>query len=246
MRLTIPTAVLCACLLATPGFGAEPISVETEDDKILYAIGVAISQNLVPMDLNDQELEIVKAGLADGAKAAELLVSLDEFGPKIQGWAQSRIAAGLQREKAAGAAYVAKVLEEPGAVKSDSGLVYREIEAGSGALPGAGDTVKVHYHGTLRNGTVFDSSLGEGNEPVTFSLNAVVPCFSEGIQKMKVGGKSKLTCPSDLAYGDRGAPPKIRPGAALTFEVQLLEIVTAEAPAPQESPAVQETPAPQE
>jgi FKBP-type peptidyl-prolyl cis-trans isomerase len=82
----------------------------------------------------------------------------------------------------------------------------------------------VHYHGTLTDGTVFDSSV-QRNEPVTFPLNGVIPCFREGVQLMKVGGKSRLVCPADLAYGDRGAPPRIKPGATLVFEIELLEIV---------------------
>ena len=82
--------------------------------------------------------------------------------------------------------------------------------------------MKVHYHGTLRDGTVFDSSVERG-EPATFPLNRVIPCWTEGVQKMKVGGKAKLVCPSNIAYGDRGAPPKIKPGATLVFEVELLE-----------------------
>jgi FKBP-type peptidyl-prolyl cis-trans isomerase len=82
----------------------------------------------------------------------------------------------------------------------------------------------VHYHGTLTNGKVFDSSV-ERKEPATFPLNGVIPCWTEGVQKMKVGGKSKLVCPSELAYGERGAPPDIGPGATLVFDVELLEIV---------------------
>jgi FKBP-type peptidyl-prolyl cis-trans isomerase FkpA/FKBP-type peptidyl-prolyl cis-trans isomerase FklB len=97
------------------------------------------------------------------------------------------------------------------------------VKAGSGAAPKATDTVKVHYKGTLRDGSVFDSSIERG-QPATFPLNRVVPCWTEGLQKMKIGGKAKLACPSNLAYGDRGAPPKIKPGAALLFEVELLSI----------------------
>jgi FKBP-type peptidyl-prolyl cis-trans isomerase FkpA/FKBP-type peptidyl-prolyl cis-trans isomerase FklB len=84
--------------------------------------------------------------------------------------------------------------------------------------------VKVHYHGTLIDGTVFDSSVQRG-QPATFPLNGVIPCWTEGVQRMKVGEKSRLVCPSQIAYGDRGAPPKIKPGATLVFEVELLEIV---------------------
>ena len=112
---------------------------------------------------------------------------------------------------------------ETGARKTASGLIVIPIKAGTGASPAATDKVKVHYHGTLIDGTVFDSSVVR-KEPATFPLNGVIPCWTEGVQLMKVGGKSKLVCPAALAYGDRGAPPRIKPGATLVFEVELLEI----------------------
>ena len=98
------------------------------------------------------------------------------------------------------------------------------IKAGTGASPKVTDRVKVHYHGTLTDGTVFDSSL-QRNEPATFPLNGVIPCWTEAVQLMKVGGKSRLVCPANIAYGDRGSPPVVRPGATLIFDVELLEIV---------------------
>jgi FKBP-type peptidyl-prolyl cis-trans isomerase FkpA len=128
-----------------------------------------------------------------------------------------------------------------GAVKTASGAIYLEIEAGTGAQPSPTDLVKVHYHGTLRDGKVFDSSRAVGT-PVEFRLDQVVPCFSDGIQKMKVGGKSKLTCPAEAAYGDRGAPPLISPGAALAFEVELLEILAAPTAADAVTPPAGQTP----
>ena len=91
-------------------------------------------------------------------------------------------------------------------------------------MPKATDTVKVHYHGTLTDGTVFDSSVKRG-EPATFPLNQVIKCWTEAVQLIKVGGKSRLVCPSGIAYGDRGSPPVIKPGATLVFEVELLDIV---------------------
>ncbi len=98
------------------------------------------------------------------------------------------------------------------------------LKPGAGSSPQASDKVKVHYHGTLPDGTVFDSSVQRG-EPATFALNGVIRCWTEGLQRMKVGGKAKLVCPSDTAYGDRGMPPRILPGATLIFEVELLDIV---------------------
>ncbi len=103
------------------------------------------------------------------------------------------------------------------------------LTKGTGKAPKATDTVKVHYKGTLRDGKVFDSSIDRG-KPATFALNRVIPCWTEALQKMSVGGKSKIVCPSKIAYGDRGAPPVISPGAALTFEIELIEIVKKDTP----------------
>ncbi|WP_200231818.1 FKBP-type peptidyl-prolyl cis-trans isomerase [Rubrivivax gelatinosus] len=112
---------------------------------------------------------------------------------------------------------------EPGAVVTASGLVYRSLKDGSGASPAATDTVRVHYRGSFPDGKVFDSSYQRG-EPTEFPLNRVIPCWTEGVQKMKPGGKAKLTCPSTIAYGERGAGGVIPPNATLQFEVELLGI----------------------
>ena len=121
------------------------------------------------------------------------------------------------------ASYLDKAAAEPGAVKTESGLVYRELKAGTGANPRANDIVKVHYRGTLVDGKEFDSSYAR-NEPISFPLTQVIPCWREGVQKIKVGGKARLVCPSALAYGENGAPPDIPGGATLIFEVELLGI----------------------
>jgi FKBP-type peptidyl-prolyl cis-trans isomerase FkpA len=120
-------------------------------------------------------------------------------------------------------AYLDKAAAQPGAIKTDSGLVYRELRAGSGASPKASDTVTVNYRGTLVDGTEFDSSY-KRNEPAQFPLNQVIPCWTEGVQKMKVGGKAELVCPASIAYQDRGSPPVIPGGATLIFEIELLRI----------------------
>jgi FKBP-type peptidyl-prolyl cis-trans isomerase FkpA len=119
--------------------------------------------------------------------------------------------------------YLDKAAAEPGAIRTASGLVYKELKPGTGASPSAADVVKVHYRGTLLDGTEFDSSY-KRNEPAQFPLNQVIPCWTEGVQKMKIGGKSKLVCPSSIAYGDRGRPPVIPGGATLIFEIELLGI----------------------
>jgi FKBP-type peptidyl-prolyl cis-trans isomerase FkpA len=116
-----------------------------------------------------------------------------------------------------------KAAAEKGAVVTESGLVFRDIKAGTGASPAATDTVKVHYKGTFPDGREFDSSYSRG-QPASFPLNRVIKCWTEGVQRMKVGGKAKLTCPANLAYGERGAGASVPPNAVLLFEVELLAI----------------------
>ena len=120
-------------------------------------------------------------------------------------------------------AALAAAAKEPGASATASGLVYKSLKDGSGASPKASDTVKVNYKGSLVDGTKFDASADHGG-PISFPLNRVIPCWTEGVQKMKVGGKAKLTCPSAIAYGPRGAGGVIPPNATLVFEVELLSI----------------------
>jgi len=120
-------------------------------------------------------------------------------------------------------AAVAAAAKEPGAVLTPSGLVFRSLQDGSGANPAATDTVKVNYRGTFPDGREFDSSYKRG-EPIEFPLDRVIKCWTEGLQRMKVGGKAKLTCPATIAYGERGAGNAIPPGATLQFEVELLGV----------------------
>jgi FKBP-type peptidyl-prolyl cis-trans isomerase FkpA/FKBP-type peptidyl-prolyl cis-trans isomerase FklB len=213
--------MLSLALAATPATAADPA---TDEQKTLYALGVAISQSLGDFALTEAELELVKAGLEDGVHKRPLKVDMQTFGPKLQQMAQARAAVAAESEKKSAAAYLAKAAAEPGAKKTASGAIVQTIKEGNGAMPTAADKVKVHYRGTLTNGTEFDSSVRRG-QPATFPLGGVIKCWTEGVQLIKVGGKSRLTCPSDIAYGDRGSPPLIKPGATLVFEVELLEIV---------------------
>jgi len=118
---------------------------------------------------------------------------------------------------------ISKAAAEKGAVKTDSGMVYRALTEGKGASPKATDTVQVHYRGTFPDGKEFDSSHKRG-QPTEFPLNRVIKCWTEGVQMMKVGGKAKLTCPPSLAYGEKGAGGVIPPNATLQFEVELIAI----------------------
>ncbi len=201
----------------------------TDEEKTVYALGLLMQRSLRAFDLTARELEIVKRALTDAA-ASKPAVELTEWGPRVEPLARARTTRVAAREKAAGAQYLAKAAAQTGAAQSASGLVYPDVVPGTGASPAASDTVKVHYRGMLTDGTEFDSSYAR-NEPTQFALRGVIPCWTEGLQKMKVGGKARLVCPSGLAYGDNGNQA-IPGGATLTFDVELLEIVAAPASRP--------------
>jgi FKBP-type peptidyl-prolyl cis-trans isomerase FkpA len=201
---------------------AAPVALTTDEEKSIYALGLSVYKSLGQFDLSPHELEIVKRALADAA-AGKPALDLNEWSPKIGPLARERSARVAEHQKAASKAYLEKAAAQTGAVRTASGLIYREVTAGSGDSPKPTDTVKVQYRGTLVDGTEFDSSY-KRNEPTQFALNRVVPCWTEGLQMMKPGGKATLVCPSDLAYGDQGRP-SIPGGATLIFEIELLEVV---------------------
>lgn len=212
-----------AALILVPAGASLAETPTTENDKTLYALGVLMARDLGPLGLSEEELKMVATGMSDSALGVEPQVDLQVYGPKIQTFAQARADAASLAEQGAAEQFVSDMAATEGARKTDSGLVFIELEAGDGPSPTATDTVKVHYHGTLRDGTVFDSSIDRG-EPISFPLGGVIPCWTEGLQLMKVGGKARLICPAEIAYGDRGAGAKIKPGAALSFEVTLIAI----------------------
>ena len=225
MRTRILTLAAGLFLLAAPLWAASDPA--NDDQKTLYALGLALSQSIGTFSLTEAELDMVKNGMTDGVLKRSPKVDLQTFGPKIQQLQQARLALVAEGEKKAGAAFTAKAATEKGSIKTESGIVITPIKPGTGATPKATDTVKVHYHGTLTDGTVFDSSIKRG-EPATFPLDKVIKCWTEKVQQIKVGGKSRLICPSNLAYGDASPPGSpIKPGSTLIFEVELLEIVPA-------------------
>ena len=231
MRFVLSCFVTLLCLGTATAFAAAP-EPTTDEQKTLYALGLAINQSLNNFSLSEAEFEIVKSGMIDGFSKRPAKVDLQAFGPKIQQLQQSRASVIAEGEKKLGAAFFAKVAAEPGAKKTESGALLTTIKEGKGASPKVTDTVKVHYLGTLIDGTVFESSAKQG-ESAALHVNEMSKCWTEGIQQMKVGGKGKLICPSNLAYRDKGLPPLIKPGATLVFEIELLEVIAGQSPTAQ-------------
>jgi FKBP-type peptidyl-prolyl cis-trans isomerase FkpA len=205
-----PEAAAKAAPQATP-------ELQTDEQKTIYALGVTLGQSVTSLALTPEEVMVLQRGLADALAGTAPAVDPKEQGPKIQTLAKARLAQ-------LSAATLERAAKEPGAVKLPSGVIYRELKAGTGKSPRAIDTVKVQYRGTLVDGTEFDSSYARGM-PAEFPLNGVIPCWTQGVQKMKVGTKAKLTCPGNTAYGER--PPtgsRIPPNAVLTFDVELVDV----------------------
>ena len=228
MRFVVSCLVTVLCLGTTMAFAAAP-EPTTDEQKTLYALGLAISQSLGSFSLSESELDLVKSGMADGVLKKAPKVDLQTFGPKIQQLQQARASVIAEAEKKLGAAFLAKAAAASGSKKTESGALITTMKEGKGATPKVSDMVKVQYNGTLIDGTVFDSTLKQG-EPPTLVVSEMSKCWTEGIQQMKVGGKSRLICPSSLAYRDKGLPPLIKPGATLVFEIDLLEIVAKQTP----------------
>ena len=220
-KLTALSAILVTVLFSACNADAAKTAKATEpttdEQKTAYSIGLLLSKPLKSFDLTPEELALVQKGLADGVGTTKPAINPEEFIPKIQALQTARM-------NAAATAFIDKAAKETGATKTTSGIVIKHTKEGTGAQPTAADEVKVHYEGRLIDGKVFDSSIARG-EPATFPLNGVIPCWTEGVQTMKVGGKAQLTCPSDLAYGPSGRPPTIPPSATLVFDVELLDIV---------------------
>jgi FKBP-type peptidyl-prolyl cis-trans isomerase FkpA/FKBP-type peptidyl-prolyl cis-trans isomerase FklB len=222
MRFVVSCLVTVLCLGTTAAFAAAP-EPTTDEQKTLYALGLAINQSLGNFALSEPEFDLVKSGITDGFFKRPK-VDLQTFGLKISELQQARALLIAEAEKKAGAPFLAKAAAESGAKKTESGAILTTIREGNGVTPKVTDMVKVHYLGTLIDGTVFDSTAKQG-APATIRINEMSKCWVEGMQQMKVGSKSKLVCPSSLAYRDKGLPPLIKPGATLVFEIELLEIV---------------------
>jgi len=222
VTLSVCLSSMIACAQTSGQNASATPKLETEDQKTLYALGMLLGRNIKQFGLKPEELAFVRAGLTDAATDAKPQVEIETYGPKVNEMAQKRAAAGADDAKKKGQEFADNVAKQKDAVKTPSGIVIRTITPGSGASPTPDDVVKVNYEGKLIDGSVFDSSIKSG-QPAEFPLKGVVPCWTEALQKMKKGEKAQIVCPSSVAYGDRGSPPVIPPGATLSFEVELLD-----------------------
>ncbi len=230
MRLTVSCLATMLCLGTTVAFAGAP-DPTTDEQKTFYVMGLTISQSIESFNLNESELELVKSGISDGVLNRTPKVDLQTFGPKIQQLQQARASVVADEQKKLGAAFFAKASLEPGAKKTESGALITTIKEGKGASPKRADAVKMHYSGALIDGTVFDSTRKQ-KEPATIMVSEMSKCWTEGILQMKPGGKSRLICPSNLAYRDKGLAPHIKPGATLVFDIDLIEVVGAKPSTP--------------
>jgi FKBP-type peptidyl-prolyl cis-trans isomerase FkpA len=223
-RRLLAFAALAAALLAAPIAHAQ--SIKSDDDKTYYALGAMLGGQIKSLNLTKEELSKLRAGFEDEALGKTPQVDMQVFAPKAQAWAKKRLDDANEREqsvqKEAARGYLEKAAKESGAQSFPSGLIYKKLREGAGGSPSGTSNVTVHYEGKLVNGKVFDSSYAR-NEPAKFPLNGVIACWTEGVQKMKVGEKAQLVCPSNIAYGPKGQG-SIPPGATLIFTVELISI----------------------
>ena len=235
MRLVPVSAVLlataawgCSSNGATP---SESAALETNDQKAAYGIGMNMGTQLQAANESLDRAAFMR-GFEDGLQGnessvpeAEVQAALMEFGSRLEAEASALRTQQGEENAAAGEAYLVQNGAKPGVTTTASGLQYEVLRAGDGRRPTAASTVRLHYRGTLVDGTEFDSSYG--GEPAVFTVGGVIPGFAEGLQLMPVGSQYRLVIPSDIAYGPSGSGP-IGPNSTLIFEIELLEIVDAE------------------
>jgi FKBP-type peptidyl-prolyl cis-trans isomerase FkpA len=211
----------------------------SDDEKTLYIVGIALGRSTTTLNVTPAELELIKLGMADQIAGRPSQVSVETYGPKVEQFAKRRAAESVDKTEAAGKAFIEAAAKEPGAVKSESGLVFRTLKPGSGRSPTYTDRVKVHYRAAFTDGTVFDSEA-EGT-PVDLVLAGTIPCWIEALQKVKIGETARLVCPPSLAYGDQGRPPTLPGHATLVFEIDLVSAepaMDAGAPPPNIPPGI--------
>jgi len=213
------TASFAGTILFTHANAA--VDMDNEKDKASYSLGMLIGQNT--QNFGDLNFDALLEGLKKQHNGEETAIALEEADATLKAYQQKVTAEKAAVAATEGEAYLAENKEREGVTVTDTGLQYEVITEGDGPKPAVTDTVRVHYVGTLLDGTEFDSSVARG-EPAEFGLNGVIPGWTEGLQLMNTGSKYRFVIPSALAYGERGAGGSIGPGATLIFEVELLEI----------------------
>jgi FKBP-type peptidyl-prolyl cis-trans isomerase FklB len=203
--------------------GKSPVSLKNNSDSVAYSIGISIGSNMKKDGLDSLNLEVLKQGIESAIKGDSLLLNSQQSQTVIQDYLQAKQSQKSSANLEKGKKWLAENKKKPGVIELPDGLQYTVVKEGTGPKPTANDTVRVHYHGTLIDGTVFDSSVERG-EPAEFPVGAVIKGWTEALQMMSVGSKYKLFIPSDLAYGDRPAGPTIQAHSTLIFDVELLEI----------------------
>lgn len=220
MALVSLTLFSCNEEASAQDFSGDLSSVE---DSVSYALGINIGQNLKQSGFKNVNVQAMGKAIAEIYAGDSTLLNAEEAGALINNYMTKQSEVKADGAKEEGIAFLAENAGKEGVMTTASGLQYEVVEEGSGASPAATDNVTVHYHGTLIDGSVFDSSVERG-EPATFPLNGVIPGWTEGLQLMKEGGKTRFYIPSELAYGDRAASELIGPGSTLIFDVELIKV----------------------
>lgn len=234
-RIASCLTVLMACSVA---YAADPpAQPNPEEQKTLYAVGLSVARSLSVFTLSPAELAIVQQGITDALSGKKSDIDLPSYNMKIQELAKARRKSLGEKQAKAGKEFLEKAAKAKGAVKTPSGMVYQSLVDGKGNPPTANDIVTVNYRGTLIDGKEFDSSFKRG-KPLEFKLSNVISCWVEGLQMMKTGGKAKLVCPPNLAYGENGAGDLILPDSTLNFEIELISARADEPPKPAASAPV--------
>lgn len=217
MRLT-----MCLFLVVLPPT-LRAVEITTEEEKTIYALGLALADSVKTFQLTPAELALVTRGLADGVrKPKQPALDFKQYYSKIQSLQKVRLDVYVREQKEAGDAFRSKQAQESGTEGLPSGLLLKAISPGTGPVPQVNDEVRFHYRGTLIDGTEFDRSKPE--QPMTYSLKGSFQCWDEGLARMRAGGKAVLICPPELAFGNNPAPPGVSPGATVVFEVELIGV----------------------
>jgi FKBP-type peptidyl-prolyl cis-trans isomerase FklB len=232
LAVTLSTAIALPSLAQTahpaathkPATAVTPVSLKTTQDSLSYAIGLSVANFYKQQNISNINTALVMRAINDVNKGNKLVMDEQLANQTIVNFMQKAKADKASVAKKQGQDFLAVNKSKPGVVTTPSGLQYLVLKTGTGPKPALTDMVRVHYHGTLIDGRVFDSSVERG-QPIELSVNGVIPGWTEALQMMPVGSKWKLFIPSNLAYGDQQAGPMIAPGSTLVFDVELLDIV---------------------